>query len=377
MTPLVSAIVSSYKSERFMRGLLEDLERQTLADRLEIVVVDSNSPENEGAIVREFQERYDNLVYLRTEERENSHVSFNRAIQMARGKYVTLANTDDRHRQDGLEKMAEALEGHPEAALVYADVALTVQENATLEQGPIGGYLRWPDFDPRLLFQMCYLGPQPMWRRGLHERYGYFDPEFWSAGDYEFWLRLARRETFLHIPEVLGLYLYSPNGNELRDKALSCRESELARERYWPPEWGKRPIPFALNPFFVQDLSAQGRARQVEILRQLGVNSYHQGDRTGAKNAFALAHRMDPKDLGALVSLGRILLEEGKFAEAFRYLQIAAEENPEDVDSQVGLALAAGKIHDSKTFRRAFQRARSLNPRHPLVLQMGSWHRLR
>ncbi len=58
---LVSAIVSTYKSERFMRGLLEDLEAQTLADRLEIVIVDSNSPQNEGAIVKEFQKRYDNI----------------------------------------------------------------------------------------------------------------------------------------------------------------------------------------------------------------------------------------------------------------------------------------------------------------------------
>ena len=54
---LVSAIVSTYKSERFMQGLLEDLEAQTIADKLEIVIVDSDSPQNERAIVEEFQKK--------------------------------------------------------------------------------------------------------------------------------------------------------------------------------------------------------------------------------------------------------------------------------------------------------------------------------
>src|SRR5262245_63516752 len=59
---LVTAIVSAYRSERLMVGLLEDLEAQTIAERLEIVVCDSASPEDEAGIVREFARRYDNSV---------------------------------------------------------------------------------------------------------------------------------------------------------------------------------------------------------------------------------------------------------------------------------------------------------------------------
>ena len=96
-TPLVSAIVSTYNAERFIRGCLEDLEAQTIADRLEIVVIDSGSPQNEGTIVREFQQRYDNILYIRTAQREGLYAAWNRGIQAARGKYITNANTDDRH----------------------------------------------------------------------------------------------------------------------------------------------------------------------------------------------------------------------------------------------------------------------------------------
>src|SRR5208337_1903982 len=95
---LVSAIVSTYNAERFLRGCLEDLEAQTIAARLEIIVVDSGSHQNEQAIVEEFQRRYNNIVYIRTEERESLYAAWNRGVKAARGKYLTNANTDDRHR---------------------------------------------------------------------------------------------------------------------------------------------------------------------------------------------------------------------------------------------------------------------------------------
>ncbi|HEX4349537.1 MAG TPA: glycosyltransferase, partial [Verrucomicrobiae bacterium] len=84
--PLVTAIVSTFKSERFIRGCLEDLEAQTIADRLEIIVVDSHSPQNERAVVEEFQKRYSNIVYIRTQERETVYGAWNRGVRAARGK---------------------------------------------------------------------------------------------------------------------------------------------------------------------------------------------------------------------------------------------------------------------------------------------------
>ena len=53
---LVSALVPTYNAERFMRGLLEDLEAQTIADRLEIVYRSTGSPTNEKVIVEEVSE---------------------------------------------------------------------------------------------------------------------------------------------------------------------------------------------------------------------------------------------------------------------------------------------------------------------------------
>ena len=242
--PLVSALVFVYGAERFMRGLLEDLEAQTIADQTEIVIVDTGSPTGEAAIVREFQARYPNIAYLRTQQRETTAAACNRCITAARGRYLALACADDRHRPDAYARMVAALDAHPEVAMVYGDSAVTERENEGFGTPHVSAHFRWPEFDSRLLFQVCYLGPQPMWRRALHTRYGLFDPTYVNASDYEFWLRLvAGGESLLHIPEVLGLYLWSPASMEHAGQALSLADSERARVQHWPPAWGARPAP--------------------------------------------------------------------------------------------------------------------------------------
>ena len=230
---LISAIVSTYNSERFIRGCLEDLESQTIADQLEIIVVDSCSTQNEEAIIKEFQKKYKNIKYIKTDTRETVYAAWNRAIKAATGKYITNANTDDRHRKDAFEVMANTLEKNPDISLAYADVIITEKENQTFETcTPVGVY-RWLDWNREdLLNKGCFMGPQPMWRKTIHDEYGYFDESLVTSGDYEFWLRISQTHTFLHIPEFLGLYLKSPASIEHSNRDRQKYENQKILQMY-------------------------------------------------------------------------------------------------------------------------------------------------
>lgn len=231
--PLVSAVVSTYNSEVFIRGCLESLEAQTIAHRLEIIVIDSASPQGEGDIVREFQRRYPNIRYLRTCRRENVYAAWNRGIKLAKGKYVTNANTDDRHRRDAMEQMAGVMEAQPEIDVVYADVIKTRIPNQTFDNCTPSGVLCWPDWDRRrLLSEGCFIGPQPMWRRSVHDTHGYFDEQYSISADYEFWLRISRTCRFHHIPTPLGLYLDHDESIEHRDPEIKKRQDLAIVQTY-------------------------------------------------------------------------------------------------------------------------------------------------
>ncbi len=231
--PLVSAIVSTYNSERFIRGCLEDLLAQTIADRLEIIVIDSASTQNEGLIVKEFKARYGHIKYMRTPQRESVYAAWNRGIQLAIGKYITNANTDDRHRPDAYEKMVAVLEADPKTALVYADVIKTRQPNQTMSACTPSGVLRWFDWQrERLLTKGCFIGPQPMWRRNVHDLFGFFDESMTVAADYEYWLRISQVFDFRRIPEPLGLYLERDDSVEHAHREKKRAEERMTHQRY-------------------------------------------------------------------------------------------------------------------------------------------------
>jgi glycosyltransferase involved in cell wall biosynthesis len=228
--PKVSALVSTYNAERFMRGALEDLIGQTLfaQGRLEIVVVNSGSQQGEEAIVREFQARYPNITYLRS-ERETIYGAWNRGIRAARGEYLTSANTDDRHRPDALEVMARALDER-DVGLVYADSLITRRPNETFAANSADRVFRWPDYSLRQLLVTSLFGPQPMWRRSLHDEIGGFDASYRVAGDYEFFIRAAWRRGAWHLSEILGLYL--EGGFESNNLERCTLETRQALGRY-------------------------------------------------------------------------------------------------------------------------------------------------
>jgi glycosyltransferase involved in cell wall biosynthesis len=239
----VSAIVSTYNGERFIRGCLEDLVAQTLFARggLQIVVVNSGSTQNEDASIQEYVGCYpDRFIYLRT-ERETLYAAWNRAIRAAGGTYLTNSNVDDRHHPEALERMAEALDSNGDVALMYADSYVVDEENLVWDGAKKDRLLKWPEFDRDTLFEYCYIGQAPMWRRELHEQHGYFDDSMISAGDYDFWLRLAKHHPFLHLAEPLGLYLERADAISLRDLDLTWRECEAARDRHWDPAEGVHP----------------------------------------------------------------------------------------------------------------------------------------
>jgi len=205
----VSAIVSTYKSEKFIRGCLDDLINQSLfkAGELEIIVIDSGSPENEFSIVSEYAKLHPNIICHRT-ERETLYAAWNRAVRLARGEYLTNANTDDRHKVDSFEILSNTLDAN-EVGIVYCDVLVTSVVNESFSKNSADKIWRLPEFSIRQATAHCPFGAQVMWRRSLHDTEGFFNESLKSAGDYEFFLWASSKFGALHVNEVLGLYYES------------------------------------------------------------------------------------------------------------------------------------------------------------------------
>ena len=234
LEPKISAIVSVYNASRFLEKCIVNLLNQSiyLKGDLEIVVVNTGSQENERDIIESFTQKGYCIKYIEVPQRETVYSAWNRAIKIASGEYITSANSDDRHHSAALHIMSEELDKRPDVSLVYADVNITEEENQTFDTALVVGQYKWLDYSPANLLKGCFCGPQPMWRKKVHEEVGFFDPEFVSAGDYEMWLRLGSRFNFFHIKQTLGLYLKSPTSVEHSNRERASSEVQIALDRH-------------------------------------------------------------------------------------------------------------------------------------------------
>ena len=234
----VTAIVSTYASESFMRGCLEDLVGQTLFEKgmLEILVIDCASPENEAQIVREFQEQYSNISYVRISERETLAGAWNIGARYAHGDFLTNANTDDRHHPECLEKLMKALKEHPEAHLAFANVYQSRIPNESFEDNQKDVVYRYKPYFAPEVFLHYQFGCQPLWRASVHEIAGYFNRDLRAASDYEFNYRFALAGCRAHhVDETLGSFLERDNSLSLAD-TTSLEEQAALREQYAMPD---------------------------------------------------------------------------------------------------------------------------------------------
>ena len=226
----VSSIISAYYAEPYIEGRILNLQQQTL--RPQIVVV-AQEKSIEARIAEGMLNGED--VLIDTHDIPTIYGAWNLGIEAARGEYITNANSDDRLAGYAIEFLASALDRNPNHAVAYADVDIVEDLMGGFDYAWRTGYFRWAEGGFDELMKHCFLGPQPMWRKSLHDKYGPFDASFQSAGDYEFWLRLAaHNETFHHLRTALGIYLKRPDQAEARfnSDGTAWKEIELVRQRY-------------------------------------------------------------------------------------------------------------------------------------------------
>ena len=192
--PKVSIITSVYNGDEFIRPFLEDITNQTIfEDKCQLVMVNANSPGSEETVIKEYMQKYpDNIVYKKLDEDPGIYGTWNIALDIADGEYITNANLDDRKAPNSIEKHAKELYANHDIGLVYADSYITNVPNETFENNSSGGKgYNFEQFSKEAMLRGNQPHNNPMWRKELHKEHGFFEQEYKSAGDWEFFLRCA------------------------------------------------------------------------------------------------------------------------------------------------------------------------------------------
>lgn len=91
----VSIIVPIYKTEKYLRRMLDSLTNQTL-DEVEIICVNDGSPDNSLQILNEYKEKYtDKNIVIIDKKNEGVWKARIDGIKVATGEYITFVDSDD------------------------------------------------------------------------------------------------------------------------------------------------------------------------------------------------------------------------------------------------------------------------------------------
>jgi GT2 family glycosyltransferase len=111
--PLVSAIVLTYHTPKDTVRCVRALRNQTIADRMEIIVVDNHSEDDSIGVIRNTFGN-DPVVRIVETPRNLGYGQGNETgVRLARGTYLLVINPDVQLPPDGAERMVQALEKDP------------------------------------------------------------------------------------------------------------------------------------------------------------------------------------------------------------------------------------------------------------------------
>ena len=126
-TPLVSVIMPAYNAAAFIEEAIASVQAQTITD-WELLVIDDCSADDTCRIIEEISSADSRVKLLVNERNMGAAGSRNRGLDIFRGQYVALLDSDDYWYPQMLEKMLARAE-ETKADIIYCSYELVDEQN--------------------------------------------------------------------------------------------------------------------------------------------------------------------------------------------------------------------------------------------------------
>ena len=106
--PLVSIIIPSYNSEKFISETILSIQNQTYTN-WEIILVDDCSTDGTIAIIEKFSKDDPRIQWFQLPQNSGTGIARTRAITEAKGRYIAFLDADDLWKPEKLQKQIDFL----------------------------------------------------------------------------------------------------------------------------------------------------------------------------------------------------------------------------------------------------------------------------
>jgi glycosyltransferase involved in cell wall biosynthesis len=236
--PLVSIIIRTKDRPKLLVRALQSIAAQTYRPINAVLVNDGGCDLN----IEELKTILGDVSinYIRLEENTGRSHAGNVGIENAKGEYIGFLDDDDELYPEHIAKLIDAMKNAGGILVAYSGIRVVDAKNATIKNYD-------EPFDLTRLRGANFLPIHAiLFSRTLVQTGCRFDESLECLEDWDFWLQLAERTHFLHVPRVSAIYHYDLG---LGDSELSKNakfETHLTNrallfskwnQRYSPREW--------------------------------------------------------------------------------------------------------------------------------------------
>lgn len=197
MSDLVSIIMPSYNTGKFIAESINSVLAQTYTN-WELIIVDDCSTDNTDAIVASFNDS--RIQYMKNEVNSGAAVSRNKALKIAKGKWIAFLDSDDLWLPEKLEKQIKFMKEN-NYQFSYTDYRIQLN----------GEWLPYVYYGPNIVTKRkmknyCYFSTiTVMYNR---EKIGLIQIiPVAKNNDYAMWLKIIEKSYCYRLPECLSYYI--------------------------------------------------------------------------------------------------------------------------------------------------------------------------
>lgn len=148
--PLVSIIVPTYNTEKYLTDCLNSLITQTYKN-IEIIIVNDGSTDKSKQIISRFIKKHSNIKVIENSKPSGSgEVASNTGIKNAKGKYIAIMDSDDISMPERISVQVDYLENNSDVFLVSSSAFVINEDNEVIKEFNVG-------MSSDLIFKKLYL----------------------------------------------------------------------------------------------------------------------------------------------------------------------------------------------------------------------------
>ena len=219
-SPLVSVIIPNYNHGRYLRERIDSVLNQDFRD-FEVIILDDRSTDDSVNVISHYKDHpHVNHIIVNEQNTGNTFIQWERGIQLAQGRYIWVAESDDVARPQLLGILVSELQRHPQAVVAYSHSQMIDSDGQPMEKSwhPHGSSGKTEVFDGllfnrqrMLVHNHIYNASMTVFRRDVFSQIPTDYKDFRYCGDWLFWTYVCMHGQVIEVCKPLNLYRQHDN----------------------------------------------------------------------------------------------------------------------------------------------------------------------